>query len=520
MSAFSSSFPFSFLFFGSLLSSYSWLLPSFFFIYLPLRWPFSSRFAIFLFFFFVFPLLLERKLAPSFCTCVTSFSSLFFFFFSHIFSLTCFQLFFSVKRLIAVRPASPVNQEPFPFAVSPALAGPPDNMRRGASFNAADAAVKPSEDEDQGNEHGVLLFESSSLLLPLLQYTAAAPSSRPRGSPTSLSVLSWSFPLARSPLVERHRTDAFPMELSCSNGAPRTSRGPVGGSQRTAAALSRCLAESSASPLPPQSDRISRWLPMELTSFSSAAAAAAPAVQNEGSLNGLPSGEAAVMSPVAMAAARGYGAFLPSLHLQSESSIPSQSLLPPPTRSSSSRRTWRLALSAFCLLNGCLAFLFAWMMNTRQTAFTVVAVRRRWTLSERAAATRLAGVYYLVLGLVLLVDRASEAVLLFLGRAGRGMRVACSMCRHAMRRCIGRVAGLPFCVPLLRRSTRRVDGKEALLLPRSSSSRPDVSGEAASSNLDYAGGAVRGWAAAVASAGASHGGQRLSVPRKIRRRGN
>lgn len=188
---------------------------------------------------------------------------------------------------------------------------------------------------------------------------------------------------------------------------------------------------------------------------------------------------------------------------------------------SSSWRTWRIALSAFCFLNGLLAFLFAWMMRTEQAAFAVVAARRNWDLDERAAATFLAGVYYILLGLILFVDGASAAVVRVARWAGRGVRTLGSMSRHFMRRCSRRINTLPLCASLLSHCTRRVSDEASALLPRA-----EIAGEANAGPLGVVGGGdgLRGAAPAVSRDGSVLGEREPSwkqpVPMKIRRRGN
>ncbi|TPP40131.1 hypothetical protein CGC21_26425 [Leishmania donovani] len=46
----------------------------------------------------------------------------------------------------------------------------------------------------------------------------------------------------------------------------------------------------------------------------------------------------------------------------------------------------------------------------RQIGFALTAAKRRWDLKERSGATCTAGVYYLIIGLVLLIDRLSSTV--------------------------------------------------------------------------------------------------------------
>ncbi|AAZ10807.1 uncharacterized protein TEOVI_000066400 [Trypanosoma equiperdum] len=59
---------------------------------------------------------------------------------------------------------------------------------------------------------------------------------------------------------------------------------------------------------------------------------------------------------------------------------------------------------AFCLLNGTLAFLFAFMIDSGAlAAFAVPAVERGWVVSEKATACRRAGGLFMLLSVLVLV---------------------------------------------------------------------------------------------------------------------
>ncbi|CBZ30354.1 conserved hypothetical protein [Leishmania mexicana MHOM/GT/2001/U1103] len=118
---------------------------------------------------------------------------------------------------------------------------------------------------------------------------------------------------------------------------------------------------------------------------------------------------------------------------------------------SPSRRPVRLALGAFCVLNAVIAFLFTWMMRTQQTGFALTAAKRRWDLKERSSATCTAGVYYLIIGLVLLTDRLSSIIAVAVQLGVRFVRVAFPSILRWLLWCVRRIAASRICVPLLRR---------------------------------------------------------------------
>ncbi|KAK7198778.1 hypothetical protein NESM_000843200 [Novymonas esmeraldas] len=101
-----------------------------------------------------------------------------------------------------------------------------------------------------------------------------------------------------------------------------------------------------------------------------------------------------------------------------------------------SRHPLRVALGAFCFLNAAVAFLFVWMMRTQQTAFALVAKRRRWDLVAVSNATCKAGIYYCVLGLVLLVDQLNSLFVATVLLAARSVRGAVPLLRLGLRWCV------------------------------------------------------------------------------------
>jgi hypothetical protein len=400
-------------------------------------------------------------------------------------------------------------------------------MRRGTSLTAVDTEGQPQESCQQEHQNEVLSFHGAGPM-ELPQHRSSLPPLQLRGSPRLGPGLSLSIPLAQSPLLERQRTERSPAEFFSVGSAFRVSASATSNTSPQPVSPTAFSLDPATSPATQESKQFGRWLSTELlnTASSPAAAAASEGKHEEGDGDGV-----AAASPAATVSL-GCRAPVSPLHRQANLSWPTRSfLLPesaasplfagpplPSSSSSSAWRTWRLALSAFCLLNACLAFLFAWMMNTGQTAFALVAVERRWKLSERADATRLAGVYYVVLGLVLLIDRASAFVTFVMRLVGHCLRDVFTMGRHSMRKCSAKVAAWPLCIPVLRRCTRRVDCEEqAGLLPLP---WPDCAAEA---NTSQHNSGLRSFTSGVARDGQGPSTMdsvwKPPMPMKIRRRG-
>ncbi|ESL07220.1 hypothetical protein TRSC58_05096 [Trypanosoma rangeli SC58] len=90
----------------------------------------------------------------------------------------------------------------------------------------------------------------------------------------------------------------------------------------------------------------------------------------------------------------------------------------------------RATLLAFCTLNAVCAFLFAWMMDsTTLVVFCVPAVERGWDLRIKAKACRRAGLFFIVL--LLLVFFAPFWSLL----RGKCRAVFCRVRFHAHQSC-------------------------------------------------------------------------------------
>ncbi|CAC9539178.1 conserved hypothetical protein [Leishmania infantum JPCM5] len=149
---------------------------------------------------------------------------------------------------------------------------------------------------------------------------------------------------------------------------------------------------------------------------------------------------------------------------------------------SPSRRPVRLALGAFCMLNAVIAFLFTWMMCTQQIGFALTAAKRRWDLKERSGATCTAGVYYLIIGLVLLIDRLSSTVAVVAQLGVRLVRAGFPSILRWLMWCVSRIAASRVCVPLLRRLAPHAaiaSSENYRMLMRSKSARPLRSSSAA-----------------------------------------
>ncbi|KAG5468289.1 hypothetical protein LSCM1_02268 [Leishmania martiniquensis] len=125
---------------------------------------------------------------------------------------------------------------------------------------------------------------------------------------------------------------------------------------------------------------------------------------------------------------------------------------------SPSHRLLRLALGAFCMLNAAIAFLFTWMMRTQQASFALTAVKRRWDLQERSHATFKAGVYYVFIGLVLLVNRLSSLLLVAVQLGVRCVRAGGPLLLRWLVECARRLPYSRACGPLLQRFAPRVAG--------------------------------------------------------------
>ncbi|GET92308.1 hypothetical protein, conserved [Leishmania tarentolae] len=119
--------------------------------------------------------------------------------------------------------------------------------------------------------------------------------------------------------------------------------------------------------------------------------------------------------------------------------------------SSPSRRPVRLALGAFCMLNAGIAFLFTWMMHRQQISFALTAVKRRWDLKERSNAIFKAGVYYLIIGLVLLIDRLSLTVAVIFQLCVRFLRARAPSILRWLHWCARKVTASRLCGSLLGR---------------------------------------------------------------------
>ncbi|KPA82311.1 hypothetical protein ABB37_03407 [Leptomonas pyrrhocoris] len=406
----------------------------------------------------------------------------------------------------------------------------------GSPCTVVDAAAAPQGCGSEENDREELPFRTS-LFATFTPYTSSSSAARPRGSRVQMPQLRPAVPLAQSPLVDRRQPDrslpglTSPTVVSRCTPSSATAQGvfhveasPPPGPASTF---------PTASPAVQELNSFGRWLSAEKSLISFFVAPSADSVGGQERRGGdVVCGSAScVRSPIAIVGSR--TPVSSPLHQVASSSLPPLSPLrgtaaPPmafPTTpllhapTPSSWRAWRLALSLFCLLNGALAFLFAWMMRTEQISFAVAAARRRWDLNERAAATRRAGFYYALLGLILLVDRTMVLVCVAVRFAGRGVRAGFSSGRRLTRLCRGRVAALPFCAPLLRRCTRRIDDTEAALLspPPQPPPRLDAAAEAKASSL----------CGLSASALCDRRGSpeveakwKSPVPLKIRRRGN
>lgn len=147
--------------------------------------------------------------------------------------------------------------------------------------------------------------------------------------------------------------------------------------------------------------------------------------------------------------------------------------LPPP---SSTRDMWRLALAFFCLSNGLLAFLFAWMMESHYTSFAVAAVHRKWDLSERARVVRRAGCFYFVLAALLLLNGVRRIIWRVVGGVGGfGGHCGGSLFLWLRRRCSGfrflrqwlgpRKLREPAEAAVLTRSPRALSSREVSIRP-------------------------------------------------------
>ncbi|KPI90499.1 hypothetical protein ABL78_0429 [Leptomonas seymouri] len=408
-------------------------------------------------------------------------------------------------------------------------------MRRGALYSGLNAEDALLGCERVGNEEELLSFQCSPLMD--LSQNANFPQAAPLSSPvTQLPQLTSVLPLFYSPLLDRRWTPRSPaMSLSVSAASrtiPTSAAAPSLHCVEASASAGAGSTLSIDSSLAQGPKWLGRWLYIEQASNTPSAAIGA---QTDISLRYEGMGAAARCSPSELFSVFQYRApvsasrpqaLSSSLRLQSSSppgdaSVSAAPSALPPRPSTSFLRTWSLALSAFCFLNGFLAFLFAWMMNTGQTAFAITAARRKWNLKGRADATRMAGFYYVVFGLLLLVNRTSALVAVAACVANSRIWGAFSNVRHFMRRCMGRLTALPICAPLLRRCTCKLNEEAALLPP----ARPDSAAERSASALGYRGGdGLRGFAASVPP-----GGQEVSkrdpkwksnAPMKIRRRGN
>ncbi|KAG5493983.1 hypothetical protein JKF63_01816 [Porcisia hertigi] len=110
-------------------------------------------------------------------------------------------------------------------------------------------------------------------------------------------------------------------------------------------------------------------------------------------------------------------------------------------------RPLRLALGAFCMLNAAVAFLFTWMMLTHQSVFALTATKRRWDLEECSKATYRAGVYYIIIGFVLLVDRLSSIVAVLVQLGMRCAQVGFPLILYGPRWCARRIPLCRACCP-------------------------------------------------------------------------
>ncbi|KAG5493223.1 hypothetical protein GH5_01963 [Leishmania sp. Ghana 2012 LV757] len=142
----------------------------------------------------------------------------------------------------------------------------------------------------------------------------------------------------------------------------------------------------------------------------------------------------------------------------------------------------RLTLGAFCMLNAAVAFLFAWMMRTQQANFALTAAKRRWDLKERSNATFKAGVYYVIIGLVLLVNRLNSILVVAVQLGVRFVRAGFPLLLRWLLWCARKVPESRTCGPLLRRFAPCVAGVSSenhRLLVRSRVARPSRSPTAA-----------------------------------------
>ncbi|CAJ1022645.1 hypothetical protein, conserved [Leishmania lindenbergi] len=160
----------------------------------------------------------------------------------------------------------------------------------------------------------------------------------------------------------------------------------------------------------------------------------------------------------------------------SSSATAAQVLMHAMVSSSSSRRRLRLVLGTFCILNAFTAFLFAWMMSTEQTSFALTAARRRWNLRERSNATCKAGVYYVIIGLMLLVDCLSCTIAVIVQLGVRFVRAGCSLILRWLLWCARVIPASRGRGLLLRRFVTRSAGalpeNYRVLLQSNSSARP------------------------------------------------
>lgn len=338
-------------------------------------------------------------------------------------------------------------------------------MRRGFSLTPADAVdIRALSRGD--NDRELLSFHSAPSLNSAQPFRAASvlglpPRSLSAGHADALPTL---LP-AQSPLLDRQRSTPSANDVPSYSAASRLSPGTT---------LSAAAAASGASPHTFVFPAASPFAPLVYPfSQSQAAGERNPSVTSQGEgfgrlretsvastqLSGVlrPGLDGAGPNSFLQAHGNGGSAVLPHTFTAGTS--------PPPSEvSPSSWRTVRLVLCAFCLLNSFLAFLFAWMMRTRQTAFAVVSVRLHWDLDERAAPVQRAGVYYAVLGFILLVNRASAAVLILLRAAACVVRAGCSKGRRAVRRGVSRAITHPVFAPLLRLWAPKANDDEAALL--------------------------------------------------------
>ncbi|KAG5468702.1 hypothetical protein CUR178_01537 [Leishmania enriettii] len=166
----------------------------------------------------------------------------------------------------------------------------------------------------------------------------------------------------------------------------------------------------------------------------------------------------------------------------SSSTAAAQAVLKAVTLPLQSHRLLRLTLGAFCMLNAAVAFLFAWMMRTQQASFALTAAKRRWDLKERSNATFKAGVYYVIIGLVLLVNRLNSILVVAVLLGVRFVRVGLPLLLRWLLWCARKVPESRVCGPLLRRfapSVARVSYGNHRLLVRSRVARPPRSPTAA-----------------------------------------